>query len=162
MSIIVGALLLPALLIGTWVATWFVRRSRRWLYYFPAALAAVGLVAAVTFLTPHPACESSSPMMCLDDVSLFGTANTLTGFSAWLILLLITGAVELAQHLAYVSRLRRTTDEIADTEDPLSRSSEKAMLGPGRWAAGMRRVSPRCLPPRRSGRGQVRLIVRRG
>ena len=110
--IIVWALLLPALLVGTWVAMWFVRRSRRWLYYFPAALAAVLLVAAVTFLTPHAACESSSPVMCLDDVSLFGTANTLTGFSTWLVLLVITGVVELVWHLAYVSRLRRTTDEL--------------------------------------------------
>jgi hypothetical protein len=112
LSIIVGALLLPALLIGTWVAMWFVRRSRRWLYYFPAALAAVLLVAAVTFLSPHTACGSSSPVMCLDDISLFGTANMLTGFSTWLILLVITGVVELVQHLAYVFRLRRTTDEM--------------------------------------------------
>jgi hypothetical protein len=49
--------------------------------------------------------------MCLDDVSLFGTGNVLTGFWTWLILLALTGLVELTRHLAYVSRLRRTTGE---------------------------------------------------
>jgi bacteriorhodopsin len=111
MIIVAGVLLLPALLTATWIAVWFVHRSRRWLYYFPAGLAAVILLAATVFLTPRPPCESSAPAMCLDDVSLFGTGNVLTGFWTWLILLALTGLVELTRHLAYVSRLRRTTGE---------------------------------------------------
>jgi zinc transporter ZupT len=111
LTIIVGVLLLPALLIATWIGTWFIRRSRRWLYYFPAGLAAVLLVAAVTFLAPRAPCESSTPMACVDDVSLFGTANLLTGFWTWLILLAVTALIEVARHLAYIWRLRRTTDE---------------------------------------------------
>jgi hypothetical protein len=111
LSIVVGALLLPALLIGGWGATWSVPRSRRWIYYFPVALAVVLLVAAVAVLTPRRACASSSPMMCLDDVSLFGMANALSGVLTWVVLLAVTGGVELARHVAYVSRLRRTTGE---------------------------------------------------
>jgi hypothetical protein len=106
--IIVGVLLLPALLVATWIAMWF---SRRWLVYFPAALAAVLLLAAVVFLAPRPACSSSAPAMCLDDLSLFGTGNVLTGFWTWLTLLVLTGLIELTRHVAHIARLRRTADE---------------------------------------------------
>lgn len=109
--IIIGALLLPALLVATWIAMWFVRKSKRWLYYFPAGLAAVVLLVAVVFLAPQASCESSTPMTCVDDLSLFGTANVLTGFWTWVILLALTGLIELGRHLAYLARLRRTTDE---------------------------------------------------
>jgi hypothetical protein len=51
---------------------WFVHRPSCWLYYFPAGLVAVILLAAVVFLTPHASCESSSPAMRLDDLSVFG------------------------------------------------------------------------------------------
>ena len=91
--VIIGALLLPALLIATWIAVWFVHKSKRWLYYFPAGLVAVILLAAVVLLTPHAPCESSTPAMCLDDLSVFGTANMLTGFWTWVILLALTGLI---------------------------------------------------------------------
>jgi hypothetical protein len=111
LTIVVGALLLPTLLIATWIAVWFVHRRRRWLSYFAAGLAAVLLTAAVVLLAPQTSCESSNPIACVDDVSLFGTANLLTGFWTWLVLLALTGLVELTRHLTYVARLRRTTDE---------------------------------------------------
>jgi len=109
--IVIGALLLPALLIATWIAMWFVHKSKRWLYYFPAGLAAAILLAAVVLLTPRAPCESSTPMACVDDLSLFGTATMLTGFWTWVILLALTGLIELGRHLAYLARLRHTTDE---------------------------------------------------
>jgi hypothetical protein len=109
--IVVGALLLPALLIATWIRIWFVRRSRRWLYFFPAGLAAVILIAAVTLLTPKAPCTSSVPIACVDDVTLFGVGETLTSSLTWVVLLAITGVVELVRHLAYIARLRPTTDE---------------------------------------------------
>jgi bacteriorhodopsin len=109
--IVIGALLLPVLLIGAWIAMWFVHKSKRWLYYFPAGLAAMILLAAVVFLSPRVPCPSSAPAMCLDDFSVFGLANTYTGLWAWIILLALTGLIELGRHLAYRARLRRTTDE---------------------------------------------------
>jgi hypothetical protein len=111
-GIVIGALLLPALLLATWIGTWFIRRSRRWLYYFPAGLAAVLLVAAVTFGAPKTPCESSAPMTCVDNVSLFGTANLLTGFWTWIALLALTALIEVARQLAAISRLRRTAEPI--------------------------------------------------
>jgi len=106
---VVGVLLAPALLIAAWVRLWFVRRHRRWHYYFPAALAAVLLVAAVTDLIPKPPC-TTVPTACVDDVSLSGVLGTLAGLVTWLVLLVVTAVVELSRHVAYVSRLRRTTD----------------------------------------------------
>jgi len=60
--------------------------------------------------------------MCLDDLSVFGTANTLAGFWTWVILLALTGLVELGQHVAYLARLRRTTDE-SPIDDPSDQTS---------------------------------------
>jgi len=119
--IIIGALLLPALLIATWIAMWFVHKSKRWLYYFPAGLAAVILLTAVVFLTPQAPCDSP-PITCGDDLHLFGTANMLTGFWIWIVLLALTGLIELARHLAYLARLRRTTDE-SPTDHPSDQTS---------------------------------------
>jgi hypothetical protein len=51
--IVAGALLLPALLVATWMRVWFVHRSRRWLYYFPAGLAAV-LIYVSRLRLPDP------------------------------------------------------------------------------------------------------------
>jgi hypothetical protein len=109
--VIVGVLLLPLVLIATWIAMWFVRQSKRWLFYFPASLVVIFVLVAVVGLSPYSPCESTNPAMCLDDVSVFGTGNVITGFGTWLGLLLLTGLVELVLHLAYLSRLRRTTDE---------------------------------------------------
>lgn len=111
MIIVVSVLLLPALLIATWLPMWLVHKSKRWLYYFPAGLGAVIVLQAVVFLAPRSPCESSNPAMCLDDLSVFGTANALFGFGTWVILLVLTGLIELGRHLAYVARLRRTTEE---------------------------------------------------
>jgi bacteriorhodopsin len=120
--VIVGVLLLPALLIATWIAMWFVRKSKRWLYYFSASIVVIFGLVAVVGLAPRSPCESTNPAMCLDNVSVFGTGNTITGFYTWLGLLLLTGLVELVLHLVYLSRLRRTTDEFG-IDHPSERTS---------------------------------------
>jgi hypothetical protein len=100
LSVFAGFLLVPAGLVAGWIAVWFVHRPRRWLYYFPAGLGAVVLCAVVVALWPKGDCESSTPMMCVSDVTLFGVANALTGFWTWLGLLVTTGVVELVRLLA--------------------------------------------------------------
>jgi hypothetical protein len=99
--IIVGtALLLPAALLATWLGMWFVRRPYRWLWFFAGGLAALAVLAAVVLGTPRVPCRSSAPMMCLDDLSLFGVANLLTGFWTWAGLLAVTGLGELIRYFS--------------------------------------------------------------
>lgn len=94
------ALAVPAVLVATWAATWFFGPSRRWFYYFPLALGALLVGAAVVFLWPQPECRSTAPMMCVSDLIFFGVANLFTGFWTWLGLLVITGFVEAVGYLA--------------------------------------------------------------
>jgi hypothetical protein len=99
-TFVVNSLLLPAAFLAGWVAVWFVRRPRRWRYFFLVGFGVLLLLAAALYLAPQGTCESSAPMMCVDGFTFYGVANLFSGFWTWVGLLVLTGLVELVRRLS--------------------------------------------------------------
>jgi len=103
---------LPAVMIAGWIATFYVRRPLRWLWFFAGTLTLMAGVVAGFSARPHPVCPESG-LACMDGLSFFAVGNLLFGFGTWVALLIITSLVEAGVTIASASKPPEDGDEAA-------------------------------------------------
>jgi hypothetical protein len=108
---------LPIVLVAGWVATFYIRRPLRWLWYFTATFALMGLLVGGFFVQPRHPCQESG-LACMDGWSFFAVGNLLFGFWTWVALLVITCLFEAGVAIASAARPPEGGDDTGRAGEP--------------------------------------------